>query len=74
MRGINDRFATIVKLIDDDRIYLPYTVVHAAERVDYSFAGRTPHSARVEYCSRPSGSSPHRLVKPFASRLSQAAG
>jgi hypothetical protein len=45
MRGINDRFATIVKLIDDDRIYLPYTVVHAAERVDYSFAGRTPHSA-----------------------------
>jgi hypothetical protein len=44
MRGINDRFATIVNLIDDDRIYLPYTVVHA-ERVDYSFAGRTPHSA-----------------------------
>jgi hypothetical protein len=33
MRGINDRFATIVNLIDDDRIYLPFTVVHA-ERVD----------------------------------------
>jgi hypothetical protein len=33
MRGINDRFATIVKLIDDDRVYLPFTVVHA-ERVD----------------------------------------
>jgi hypothetical protein len=29
----NDRFATIVKLIDDDRVYLPFTVVHA-ERVD----------------------------------------
>jgi hypothetical protein len=27
------RFATIVNLIDDDRIYLPFTVVHA-ERVD----------------------------------------
>jgi SAM-dependent methyltransferase len=33
MRGINDRFATIVKLIDDDRVYLPFTVVHAG-RVD----------------------------------------
>jgi SAM-dependent methyltransferase len=33
MRGINNRFATIVNLIDDDRIYLPFTVVHA-ERVD----------------------------------------
>jgi SAM-dependent methyltransferase len=33
MRGINDRFATIVNLIDDDRVYLPFTVVHA-ERVD----------------------------------------
>jgi SAM-dependent methyltransferase len=33
MSGINDRFATIVNLIDDDRVYLPFTVVHA-ERVD----------------------------------------
>lgn len=33
MRGINDRFATIVNLIDDDRIYLPFTVVHV-EHVD----------------------------------------
>jgi SAM-dependent methyltransferase len=33
MRGINDRFATIMKLIDDDRVYLPFTVVHAG-RVD----------------------------------------
>jgi SAM-dependent methyltransferase len=33
MRGINDRFATIVNLIDDDRVYLPFIVVHA-ERVD----------------------------------------
>jgi SAM-dependent methyltransferase len=33
MRGINDRFATIVNLIDDDRVYLPFTVVHA-ERID----------------------------------------
>jgi SAM-dependent methyltransferase len=33
MRGINDRFATIVNLIDDGRVYLPFTVVHA-ERVD----------------------------------------
>jgi SAM-dependent methyltransferase len=33
MRGINDRFATIVNLIDDERVYLPFTVVHA-ERVD----------------------------------------
>jgi hypothetical protein len=34
MRGINDRFATIVSLIDDDWVYLPFTVVHA-ERIDY---------------------------------------
>jgi hypothetical protein len=33
MRGINDRFAITVNLIDDDRIYLPFAVVHA-ERVD----------------------------------------
>jgi SAM-dependent methyltransferase len=33
MSGINNRFATIVNLIDDDRVYLPFTVVHA-ERVD----------------------------------------
>jgi hypothetical protein len=33
MRGINNRFATIVNLIDDGRVYLPFTVVHA-ERVD----------------------------------------
>jgi SAM-dependent methyltransferase len=33
MRGINHRFATIVNLIDDDRVHLPFTVVHA-ERVD----------------------------------------
>jgi len=33
MRGINDRFATIMELIDDDRVYLPFTVVHAG-RVD----------------------------------------
>jgi SAM-dependent methyltransferase len=33
MRGINNRFATIVNLIDDDRVYLPFTVVHA-ERLD----------------------------------------
>jgi len=33
MSGINDRFATIVNLIDDDRVYLPFTVVHA-ERVE----------------------------------------
>jgi hypothetical protein len=51
MRGINDRFAITVNLIDDDRIYLPFTVVHA-ERVDYSFAGRTPHSAAWSTCHR----------------------
>jgi hypothetical protein len=34
MRGINDRFATIVNLIDDDWVYLPFAVVHA-ERIDY---------------------------------------
>jgi hypothetical protein len=34
MRGINDRFATIVNLIDDDWVHLPFTVVHA-ERIDY---------------------------------------
>jgi hypothetical protein len=33
MRGVNDRFATIVNLIDDDRVHLPFTVVHA-ERID----------------------------------------
>jgi SAM-dependent methyltransferase len=33
MRGINHRFAAIVNLIDDDRVHLPFTVVHA-ERVD----------------------------------------
>jgi hypothetical protein len=33
MSGINNRFATIVNLIDGDRVYLPFTVVHA-ERVD----------------------------------------
>jgi SAM-dependent methyltransferase len=33
MRGINDRFATIVKLIADDRVHLPFSVVHA-ERID----------------------------------------
>jgi hypothetical protein len=33
MSGINNRFATIVNLIDDDRVYLAFTVVHA-ERVD----------------------------------------
>jgi SAM-dependent methyltransferase len=33
MRGINNRFATIVNLIDDGRVYLPFSVVHA-ERVD----------------------------------------
>ena len=33
MRGINNRFATIVNLIDDGRVYLPFTVAHA-ERVD----------------------------------------
>jgi SAM-dependent methyltransferase len=33
MRSINERFATIVKLIDGDRVFLPFTVVHA-ERVD----------------------------------------
>jgi SAM-dependent methyltransferase len=34
MRGINERFATIVNLIDDDWVYLPFTVVHA-ERIDH---------------------------------------
>jgi SAM-dependent methyltransferase len=33
MSGINSRFATIVNLIDGDRVYLPFIVVHA-ERVD----------------------------------------
>jgi len=33
MSGINNRFATIVNLIDDDRVYLPFSVVHA-ERVE----------------------------------------
>jgi len=33
MSGINNRFATIVNLIDDGRVYLPFTVAHA-ERVD----------------------------------------
>jgi SAM-dependent methyltransferase len=32
MHGINNRFATIVNLIDDRRVYLPFTVVHA-ERI-----------------------------------------
>ena len=33
MRGFSDRFSSIAKLIDDDQVYLPFTVVHA-ERVD----------------------------------------
>ena len=33
MHGINNRFATIVNLIDDDWVYLPFTVVHA-QRID----------------------------------------
>jgi SAM-dependent methyltransferase len=33
IRGFSDRFARIAKLIDDDQVYLPFTVVHA-ERVD----------------------------------------
>jgi SAM-dependent methyltransferase len=33
MRSINDRFATIMKLIDGDRVFLPFTVVHA-QRID----------------------------------------
>jgi hypothetical protein len=33
MSGINNRFVTIVNLIDGDRVYLPFTVAHA-ERVD----------------------------------------
>jgi SAM-dependent methyltransferase len=33
MRAVRERFATIATLIDDDRMYLPFTVVHA-ERVD----------------------------------------
>jgi hypothetical protein len=33
IRGFSDRFSRIAKLIDDDQVYLPFTVVHA-ERVD----------------------------------------
>jgi SAM-dependent methyltransferase len=33
IRGFSDRFSSIAKLIDDDQVYLPFTVVHA-ERVD----------------------------------------
>jgi SAM-dependent methyltransferase len=33
IRGFGDRFSSIAKLIDDDQVYLPFTVVHA-ERVD----------------------------------------
>jgi SAM-dependent methyltransferase len=33
MRTMNERFATIMPLLDDDRVYLPFTVVHA-HRVD----------------------------------------
>lgn len=33
MRSVNERFATIAALLDNDRVHLPFTVVHA-ERVD----------------------------------------
>ncbi len=33
MREVTERFAKIADLLDDDRVYLPFTVVHA-HRVD----------------------------------------
>jgi SAM-dependent methyltransferase len=33
MRAVTDRYATIAPLLDGDRVYMPFTVVHA-ERVD----------------------------------------
>ena len=33
MREVSNRFARIADLLDDDRVYLPFTVVHA-HRVD----------------------------------------
>ena len=33
MRDVRARFSTIADLLDDDRVYLPFTVVHA-HRVD----------------------------------------
>ncbi len=33
MRAVAERFTKIAELLDDDRVYLPFTVVHA-HRVD----------------------------------------
>jgi HSP20 family protein len=38
MRTVNERFQKIVSLLDDERVHLPFTVVHA-ERVDYFAIG-----------------------------------